>query len=265
MTEISAAMVKQLRDATSAGMMDCKRALVETDGDYDAAMKLLREKGMASAAKRADRETRDGVVLTRVEQGTAAAIVAVGCETEPVSKNEEFQAFAAAVLDAVFEHGGEASPELEQRRIDLCARLGENIVIVGARRMTAGGDDTFSSYVHPPANRIGVLLQAKGGTPELARQLAMHISFSRPTYSSRSQVPEELVASEREILLKLPDVASKPVDVREKIVDGMLNKRFYGESVLGEQTWIHDGSLTVAKAIAEGGLEVVDYAWFSVG
>jgi elongation factor Ts len=264
MTDISAAMVKQLRDATSAGMMDCKRALEDTGGDFDAAVTLLREKGMASAAKRAGRETNEGVVLSRIDDG-AAAIVAVGCETEPVSKNEDFQAFAQAALDAVFEHGGEASTDLEQRRVDLGARLGENIQVVGARHMVAGEGEAFSVYVHPPANKIGVLLQVKGGSPELARQLAMHISFARPTYSSRSQVPPELVASEREILSKLQEVESKPADVREKIVEGMMNKRFYGESVLGEQTWIHDGSLTVAKALAQGGLELVDYAWFSVG
>jgi elongation factor Ts len=264
MTEISAAMVKQLRDATSAGMMDCKRALEETGGDFDASVTLLREKGMASAAKRADRETKEGVVHTRIEGGTAA-LVAVGCETEPVSKNDDFRAFAQAAVDAVFERGEDATAELEEQRVELTARLGENVQIVGARRMTAGEGESFSTYVHPPANKIGVLLQVKGGSPELARQLAMHISFAKPTYSSRDEVPAELVAAEREILGKLPEVESKPADVREKIVEGMLNKRFYGESVLGEQTWIHDGSLTVAKALAQGGLELVDYAWFSVG
>src|SRR5580704_6919319 len=132
MTEISAAMVKQLRDATSAGMMDCKRALQETAGDFDAAVKHLREQGMASAAKRAGRETTEGVVLTRVE-GDRAAIVAVGCETEPVSKNEEFRAFAEAVLDSTFTHGAlEGDDGLEQRRDELGARLGENIQIAGA-------------------------------------------------------------------------------------------------------------------------------------
>jgi elongation factor Ts len=265
MTEISAAMVKQLRDATSAGMMDCKRALEETAGDFDAAVKLLREKGIASAAKRADRETSEGIVVTRVEDG-AAAIVAVGCETEPVSKNEDFRAYAAEVLAAVFERGEEpAAAELEERRTELTARLGENIQIAGARRMAAGGGETFSEYVHPPANKIGVLLEFTGGSPELARQLAMHVSFARPTYSSRDEVPAELVSAEREILVKLPEVESKPADVRDKIVEGMLNKRFYGESVLSEQAWIHDTSLTVAKALAQGGLELVDYAWFSVG
>jgi elongation factor Ts len=262
-SDISAALVKQLRDATSAGMMDCKRALQETGGDFDAAVTLLREKGMASAAKRADRETTEGIVLTRVE-GPTAAIVAVGCETEPVSKNDDFRAFAADALAAVFDRGDDASGGLEARRVELTARLGENIQVVGARRLSAGDGDIFATYVHPPANKIGVVVEAKG-SPELARQLAMHISFARPTYASREEVPGELVQAEREILMKQPDVESKPEEVREKIVEGMLNKRFYAESVLGEQTWIHDNALTVSKALADGGLELVDYVWYSVG
>jgi elongation factor Ts len=264
MTEISAAMVKELRDATSAGMMDCKRALEETSGDFDEAVKLLREKGMASAAKRADRETTEGVVLTRIE-GAAAAIVAVGCETEPVSKNEAFRAFAGEVLEATISDGESAVSGLDDQRVELGGRLGENIQIIGARRLESAGGEGFASYVHPPANKVGVLVETKGGSPELARQLAMHISFSRPAYASRDEVPAELVASEREILEKLPEVASKPAEVREKIVEGMLNKRFFAESVLGEQAWIHDTGLTVAKALADGRLELVDFAWYSVG
>jgi elongation factor Ts len=263
-TDISAAMVKQLRDATSAGMMECKRALVETDGDFDAAVKLLREKGMASAAKRAGRETTEGRVATVID-GDTASIVAVGCETEPVSKNDEFLAFAAKALAAVQADGEDAVATLETERAELSSKLGENIQVVGAKRMQSAGDEAFAEYVHPPANKIGVLLKVKGGSPELARQLAMHISWKKPTYSSRADVPQDLVDSERAILEKLPEVEGKPEGVREKIVEGMLNKRFYAESVLSDQEWIHDTALTVSKALAQGGLELVDYAWFSVG
>jgi elongation factor Ts len=263
-TDISAAMVKELRDATSAGFMECKRALVETEGDFDAAMKLLREKGLASAAKRAGRETTEGRVATTVT-GDLGTIVAVGCETEPVSKNDEFLAFAAKVLAAVAADGEDAGGALETERAELSAKLGENIQILGARRLQLAADEAFSEYVHPPANKIGVLLKVKGGSRELARQLAMHISFSRPTYASRAEVPQDLVDSERAILEKLPEVEGKPEGVREKIIEGMLNKRFYGESVLADQAWIHDAALTVSKALAQGGQELVDYAWFSVG
>src|SRR3954467_5020287 len=133
MTEISAAMVKQLRDATSAGMMECKRALQETEGDFDAAVKLLREKGMASAAKRADRETTEGAILTQADD-EVGTIVAVGCETEPVSKNDDFQAFALDVLRTVHEGGEDAVAKLDDRRAELSGRLGENLQIVGAKR-----------------------------------------------------------------------------------------------------------------------------------
>jgi len=263
-TEITASMVKQLRDATSAGMMDCKRALQETDGDFDAAVKLLREKGMASAAKRAGRETTEGVVLTQADDGHGT-IVAVGCETEPVSKNEEFVAFAHDILREVHERGEEAVEVLEPQRAELAAKLGENIQVVGARRIAAGHGERLVAYVHPPAKKVGVLVDTRGGSPELPRELAMHIAFAKPTYRTRDQVPGELIEAEREILTKLPEVESKPADVRDKIVEGMLNKRFYAESVLEEQTWIHDTSLTVEKALQKGGLELLDYSWLSVG
>jgi elongation factor Ts len=261
MSGISAAAVKELRDATSAGFMDCKRALEETGGDMAAAVQLLREKGMASAAKRAERETTEGIVLTRVD-GSVAAIAAVGCETEPVAKNEDFGAFADAVLATVFD-GGE-SGDLEEQRVDLAARLGENVQVVGTRRLEAGAGETLASYVHPPANKVGVIVLGQG-SPEVARQLAMHVSFARPTFSSREEVPAELVAAEREILLKQPEVESKPPEVRAKIVDGMLNKRFFAESVLAEQTWIHDNALTVSRALEQAGFELLDYDWESVG
>jgi elongation factor Ts len=261
MTEITAAMVKELRDATSAGMMDCKRALQETDGDFDAAVTILREKGMASAAKRADRETSEGIVLAKVD-GSTAAIVAVGCETEPVSKNEDFRDFADAVLAAGFE--GRDSGDLEEQRVDVAARLGENVQIVGTRRLEAGAGQFFDVYLHAPQNRIGALVLASGGSQELAHQLALQIASARPTYTTRDEVPAELVEAEREILTHSDEVQSKPAEAREKIVDGMLNKRFFGQSVLLEQTWIHDSGLTVGKALQQGGLELVDYAWYSV-
>jgi elongation factor Ts len=258
-------MVKELRDATSAGMMECKRALQETDGDFDAAVKLLREKGMASAAKRAGRETTEGIVLVESDDSTGT-IVAVGCETEPVSKNDDFEAFALDVLREVHKQGEEAGlAPLEDRRAELSARLGENIQIAGSRRMRAEHGERFVSYVHPPAKKIGVLLKVKGGSPELPRELAMHIAFARPTYTSRSQVPADLVAAERAILENSDEVRSKPENVREKIVEGMLNKRFYAESVLEEQAWIHDTALTVKQALERGDLELVDYEWYSLG
>ena len=265
MTEISAAMVKQLRDATSAGMMDCKRALVETNGDFDEAVKLLREKGMASAAKRADRETSEGKVGVMVRDNVGA-LVAIGCETEPVSNNDEFLAYAKNVIDAVYEKGADATSELEEARVALTAKLGENIQVAGAKRMEAGEGEVLSSYVHGPANKVGALVCTKGGDPATARSLALHLTFARPTYGTRDEVPQELVDAEREILSHADEVLSKPENVREKIVEGQLNKKFYGEAVLTEQTWYRadESTLTVGKFLAEQGIELLDYAWYAV-
>ena len=255
-------MVKELRDATSAGMMDCKRALQETAGDFDAAVKLLREKGMAQAAKRADRETSEGKVLVKID-GNVGAIAAVGCETEPVSKNDDFQSFVAQVLDAV--HAGGDAASLEGERVDVAAKLGENIQIIGSKRMEAAGDELLSQYIHPPG-KVGALVRTKGGDPQAARSLALHLTFARPTYSTRDEVPQELVAAEREILSSAEEVLSKPENVRGKIVEGQLNKKFYGESVLTEQTWYRadESTGTVAQVLKERGIELLDYAWYSV-
>jgi elongation factor Ts len=264
-TEISAAMVKQLRDATSAGMMDCKRALQETNGDFDEAVKLLREKGMASAAKRADRETSEGKVGVMV-RGNVGALVAIGCETEPVSNDDEFLVYAEKVLTAVFDGGAEAADELEEERVALTAKLGENIQVAGAKRLEADDGDVLSTYVHGPANKVGALVRTRGGDPEAARSLALHLTFARPTYGARDEVPQELVDAEREILSKSEEVLSKPENVREKIVEGQLNKRFYGESVLTEQTWYRadESTGTVGKYLAERGIDLLDYAWYAV-
>jgi len=258
-------MVKELRDATSAGMMECKRALQETAGDFDDAVKLLREKGMASAAKRADRETSEGKVGVMVRDNVGA-IAAIGCETEPVSNNDDFLAYAEKVLRTVFDAGDASS--LEDERVELAARLGENIQVAGAKRMEAEGDEVLSSYVHAPANKVGALVRTKGGgDAAVARSLALHLTFARPTYAARDEVPQELVDAEREILANSDEVKSKPENVRDKIVEGQLSKKFYGESVLTEQTWYRadESTATVGKYLAEQGVELVDYAWYAVG
>ena len=263
MTEITAAMVKELRDATSAGMMECKRALQEANGDFDDAVKLLREKGMASAAKRADRATSEGKVGVMVRENVGA-IAAIGCETEPVSNNDDFLGYAEQVLRTVFEGGDAAS--LEAERVELAGRLGENIQVVGAKRMEAGDGEALSFYVHSPANKVGALVRTKGGDAAAARSLALHLTFARPTYATRDEVPQELVDAEREVLSRSEEVLSKPENVREKIVEGQLNKRFFGESVLTEQTWYRadESTGTVAQYLKERGIELLDFAWYAV-
>jgi len=259
---IPASLVKELRDQTGAGMMDCKRALEEAQGEFEAARLLLREKGIALAGKRAGREIKEGKVGYRIREGVGT-LVAVGCETEPVSENEEFLAFAERVLDAVEREGPGAAATLEQERIELVAKLGENISVVGETRMTAAEGEELAAYAHPPANRIGVLLRGTGSA-EAARRLAMHISFAAPRYAMREEVPAEDVAAERAILERLDEVESKPEAVRPRIVEGMLAKRFFAESVLTDQMWIHDTGKTVEQALREEGFEVREFARYSV-
>ena len=262
-TTITAAQVKELRDATGAPMMDAKRALEEAGGDLDAARTLLRERGMAQVAKRAGRATTEGLVGYRIADGKGT-IVAVGCETEPVSKNDEFQAFANKVLDAVHADGPAAVDGLEQDRVDVGAKLGENIVVAGAERYEGG---VLNGYAHPPANKIGVLVQLEGGSEELARQLAMHISFGAPEWKTRDEVPAETVEAERQVYLNSDELQGKPEAAKAQIVEGMLGKRFYAAQpggVLVDQPWIHDSSKTVGQALGEAGATVVAFTRLSV-
>jgi elongation factor Ts len=265
-TTISAGLVKELRDQTGAGMMDCKRALEETDGDLEAARTLLRERGMASAGKRAGRSTTEGLVGYVVE-GLVGSIAGIGCETEPVSNNEQFQAFAERVLRAVHAEGPAAVEGFEEERMELVGKLGENIVVVDAARFDAPAGNVVAGYAHPPANKIGVLVELQGGSPELARQVAMHISFAAPEWSVRDDVPGETAEAERAIFLNSDEVQSKPEPARDKIVDGMLQKRFFAATpggVLAEQAWIHDASKTVGQALDEGNASVVRFTRVSV-
>jgi elongation factor Ts len=262
-TEIPAALVKELRDLTGAGMMDCKRALVETEGNLEEAQKLLREKGLAAAGKRAGRETKEGKVRAHIK-GNRGAIVAVGCETEPVSNNEEFLAYVQHVLDVVEVEGPDAAEKLEDERIALVAKLGENIELRGAARMEAGDGEVLAAYIHPPAQKIGVLVRLRGDEA-LGKMVAMHTAAAGTEYLTRDEVPSEKIEEEREIYLKLPEVEAKPEDIRGKIVDGMIHKRYYAETVLLDQAWIHDPSLTVGQALAERNAEVLEFVRYAVG
>ena len=261
--QISASLVKELRDRTGAGMMAAKRALEETGGDVEAAQRLLREQGMAAAGKKAGRATTEGEVLATVS-GNVGAIVAVGCETEPVSKNEEFLSFAESALEAVEADGPGALEGLEERRLELIAKIGENVELAGGTRMEAGDGELLAEYVHPPANKIGVLVRVKGSDGTTARRLAMHISFAAPRYRNVDEVPADELANERSIYENQADVQSKPEEVRAKIVEGRLRKEFLSGVALSEQSWIHDPSLTAGKALEEAGLEVLEFVRYAL-
>jgi elongation factor Ts len=221
---------------------------------------------MASAGKRAGRETTEGLVGYIVDGGIGS-IVGIGCETEPVSKNEAFRELAVTVLRAVHADGSAVVESFEDERIDLIAKLGENIVVVGAERFDAPEGNVLAGYAHPPANKIGVLVELEGGSEELGRQLAMHISFAAPEWTTRDNVPAEVLAAERSIYENSDEVQSKPEAAREKIVDGMLNKRFFAATpggALVEQAWIHEPSKTVGQAMADAGASVVRFVRISV-
>jgi len=265
MTVISAALVKELRAQTQAPMMDVKRALQDTNGDMEAATRLLRERGMASAEKRAGRVTAEGKVGYRVaDEGKRGTMVAVGCETEPVSNNDDFLAFAKKVLEAVEAEGPDAAESLDEERKELSGKLGENIVVAGTARFEAVDGGLIEGYAHPPVNKLGVLVQVRGGSGDIARKIAMHIAASAPQWVGRDDVPEDVVKSEREIFANSDEVLSKPDQAREKIVEGMLNKRFFADRVLTEQTWIHDTGKTVGQALSEEGAEVLEFERFAL-
>lgn len=244
-------------------MMECKRALVEAEGDLEEARRILRERGLAAAGKRAGRETTEGKVLARVESNRGT-LIAIGCETEPVSKNEEFLAFARNVLEAVHDRGLAAVDELEPERLELIGKIGENIVVTGSERFEAENDEVLSAYVHPPAEKIGVLVKAKA-TPELAKLVAMHIAFANPRFATRDEVPDDEIAAERQILEKLPDLAGKPNHIRAQIIEGRLAKGFFADAVLADQAWVHNPDMSVGQALAEHGADVREFVRYNVG
>ena len=265
MAEISAALVKELRDRTGAPMMDCKRALQQTNGDMESAIRLLREKGIAGAEKRAGNVTPEGKVGYRLsEDKKQGTMVAVGCETDFVANNDEFLSFAKKVLEVVEAKGPGAEQELEDERAQLAGKLGENIAVTDTARFEAVDGGIIAAYAHPPQNKIGVMLQLRGGSDDLGRKIAMHIAAMRPRWIGREDVPESDVAQEREIFLSTDEVQSKPEQARDKIVEGMLNKRFFGANVLVDQEWIHDSGKKVGDVLAEEKAEVLELARFEL-
>jgi elongation factor Ts len=168
------------------------------------------------------------------------------------------------VLEAVESGGPDAVAGLEERRLELIGQLGENIEVAGATRLDAREGELIAEYVHPPAEKIGVLVRVKGSDATAARRLAMHISFAAPRFRSVDEVPEEEITSERAIYEQQPDVQSKPEEVRSKIVEGRLRKEFLAGVALSEQAWIHDPSRTAGKALEEAGLEVVEFVRYAL-
>ncbi len=268
---ISASMVKELRERSGAGMMECKKALVETDGDIDAAIEHLRKSGAAKAAKKAGRIAAEGAIVAAVGDG-AAAMVEINSETDFVANDENFTRFCDTVAAAVLEHapadvaalgaltaaGGES---FEQLRTELSAKVGEKIDIRRFVRIDAG-DDVIESYLH--GKRIGVLVRLAGGTPELARDLAMHIAASNPLCVGEDDVPAETLEKEREVQRAQAAESGKPPEIVEKMITGRIRK-FIAEITLLGQPFVKDPDQTVAKLVKAQGATVVGFVRFEVG
>ncbi len=263
MPSFTAKDVQALRQASGAGMMDAKKALTETEGDFDAAIKWLREKGLAKAAGRAGRENAQGAVAI-AEAGNAAAIVELKCETDFVAKSDQFTSLVQQLAEAVAA-GGEAAVEGHKPAVDdLKVVLKENIEIGKVIRIEAADGNIVDTYLHRQDGRgvNGVIVELRGGTPELAHDLAVHIAFTKPAYLRREEVPEAEVEAERETLTNLTRAEGKPEAALAKIVEGRLGG-WYAERVLLEQKFVRDEKQTIAALL--GGAELVRFAQVYIG
>ena len=269
---ITAEAVKQLRERTGAGRMECKKALVETKGDLDAAAELMRKQVLAKADKKAARVAAEGVVaMARSGDARTAALVEVNCETDFVAREQDFRAFAQAVADcalalrpadlaALGEARLASGESVEERRRNLVAKIGENISVRRFAVLTSPGH--LGAYVH--GTRIGALTALEGGTASLAHDLAMHVAASNPRYLSAEQVPAAVVAKEREILTSQAQGEGKPPEIVAKMVEGRLRK-VLGEITLAGQPFVKDPDVTVEKLLKGAGARVLAFERFEVG
>ncbi|GGF83937.1 translation elongation factor Ts [Alteromonas lipolytica] len=265
---VTAALVKELRERTGAGMLDCKKALVETDGDIELAIENMRKSGQAKAAKKAGRIAAEGVILTKVEGGKAT-MLELNCETDFVARDEGFLAFGNKLLDAAFEKGLSDIEELNASEVEggvvsevrdaLVAKIGENI---SPRRVLTVEGDNLGAYVH--GGRIGVVAILTGGEEELAKDVAMHVAASSPQFVKPEQVPAEVVEKEKAIQIEIAMQSGKPAEIAEKMVVGRM-KKFTGEISLTGQPFVKDPSILVADLLKSKDADVVNFVRFEVG
>ena len=266
MTEISASQVKQLREQTGAGMMECKNALKESSGDMEKAVEWLRKKGLAAAAKKSARTASEGLIVGKVGPcGRRACLVEVNCETDFVARNENFQAFTSEIADiALATAASDAEKLLDQphkgkKVSDFVAEhvgtLGENLVIRRAAYLELSGPGCIGLYVHALGGKLGALVALSAGKEvpladmsTVARDIAMHIVSSKPQYLKREEIPVEEIDNERRIESGKEDLAKKPAEIRDKIVSGRVDKLF-GERCLLEQDFVKDPSLKISQIL----------------
>ncbi|OOE83039.1 translation elongation factor Ts [Salinivibrio sp. PR6] len=260
MATVTAALVKELRERTGAGMMECKKALVEANADIEVAIENMRKSGAAKAAKKAGRVAAEGVILVKENEGKAA-IVEINCETDFVAKDANFAEFADQVAETALAEGLDIDAlkeKFEQQRADLVAKIGENMDI---RRVSFIEGEKVGSYRH--GGRIGVIVAAKADE-ETIKHVAMHIAASKPDYVNPEDVPADVVEKEKQIQVDIAMESGKPADIAEKMVAGRM-KKFTGEISLTGQAFVMDPSQTVGQMLKEKGAEVTDFIRFEVG
>jgi len=268
MANITAALVKELRERTSLGMMECKNALVEADGDIDQAIELLRKASGMKAAKKAGRTAAEGVVLVKIASDNSAGVMLeVNSETDFAAKEQNFTNFAKQVLDAVFESKESdvsklMEGDLEEARLGLVQKIGENITVRRAAVIAEEGL-TVGSYVHSN-NKIAVLVSLRGGDEELAKDVAMHVAAVNPMVVNAEEVPADVLSKESEIYTAQAAESGKPADIVEKMVSGRLRK-FIEEVTLTEQAFVRDPDIKVGKLVKDGNAEIVSFIRYEVG
>ena len=269
---VTAEAVKQLRERTGAGMMECKKALVETNGDLDAAAELMRKQGLAKADKKAARVAAEGVVaLEKSADGKSAAMVEVNCETDFVAREADFQGFSADIakvaltagaadVDALIANKLASGETIDERRRALISKIGENITV--RRHATLSSTGFLGAYRH--GTRICALVAIEGGDAALAHDLAMHVAASNPEFLSAADVPADLVAKEREIETEKALAEGKPADIVAKMVEGRIRKTLNEKALLG-QPFVKDPDQTVEKLLKAAKAEIKAYKRFEVG
>ncbi|MFU8831930.1 MAG: translation elongation factor Ts [Wenzhouxiangella sp.] len=266
---ITAAQVKELRERTGAGMMECKKALVETGGDMDSAIEHLRKSGLAKADKKAGRVAAEGTIV-HASEGNRAVLVEINCETDFVAKDDNFRRFAEEVaslalnaedIGAVIASPMSSGDTVEDARQQLVSKVGENVQVRRMARLEAG-EGVVGSYIH--SGRIGVMVALTGGDEELARDIAMHIAALNPAFRDVADVPADVMAKEKEILIAQAADSGKPADIIEKMVTGRLKKHL-AEITLTGQPFVKDGDITVGKLLKDKGAAIDSFVRLEVG
>ncbi|NND72118.1 MAG: elongation factor Ts [Rhodothermales bacterium] len=271
---ISAKDVKKLRDQTGVGMMDCKKALTEAGGDFDAAVELLRKKGQKVAAKRADRDAKEGIIATASsDDGSTAVIVEVNCETDFVARNDDFQNFASSIAELILDklpadRDALMALDLDGRTLEsaiteMTGKIGEKIDV--RRFEIVSTDGKAVSYIHP-GSRLGVVVEIHGNgeSASVGRDVAMQVAALNPVAATRDEVPQEFKDKEMEIARDAARNEGKPEKILDRIAEGKL-ERYYKDHVLTEQPFVKDSSVKVGDLLSDAGLEVKRYVRFALG